>query len=425
MDMHISLATRLLIVGLSCAASVDAQFPQYTAPGSLGVPQKPTRERVEAGVEAARWTLGALKLDPRFRVGDVGYNDNVFGASDDGERISDLTATVGAGLVAYSNFGPDVIVSAYLLPEYVWWQDLDQLREERLNYGAGVFGFFNRLTLIADARREERQRFLNAEALVPFDIQTHRASIRAAVDFRGPFELFGAIEAREFEHQGNRSPIRVELLDRDEAIGRLGLAYRFRSDLRIGLGAEGSESDFPLDPFGRSNTALGPLLEIDYHREGLSLALSAVQREVEFEAPSRRTFSELTGSLRAGWQAGHRLQLDAYGARSLVYSIAGDDQFFAEDRVGLSVGTPWGRRFHVRAYGESGSNRYRSVSRAVTSREDDVTSFGGELDFEPSPRLLLTLAASSTDFDSNQPGLDRSVAVVHLGLRLGGDFQPW
>ncbi len=424
MDMHSSAATRLLILGLLCAAGARAQFPQYTAPGSLAVPRVPIRERVETSAEAAQWDLGAIKLDPRIWLRDSGYNDNVFGASDEADQVSDFTATAGAGLVAFSHLGSDVILSAYLLPEYTWWQDLDQLRNQQLNYGAGIFGLFNRLTLILDGRRDERQQFLNAEALVPADIQTRQASLEIAVDFRGPFELFGSAEALAIEHAGGAAAVRQELLDRDEGIARLGLAYRFPSDLRIGLGVEYSEADFTLDPGGRSNTALGPLVEIDYETGDFSLSASAVLRDLEFDR-SRDSISEPTGSLRVGWQASHRLQIDVYGGRSLVYSVAAADRFFTEERYGLSIGTPWGRRFLIRAYGETGRNRYAGVGGEVIARTDDVTSFGGQLDIELGRRSVLTASASGTEFDSSEPGLDRSVTVIRLGLRLGGDPRPW
>ncbi len=428
MDMHSCGAARLLIAGLLCAAPATAQFPQYTAPGSLAIPQTPTQERVETGAEEARWNFGALRVDPRFWLHNMGYNDNVFGAPDGMPKVSDVSASVGAGLVAFSRFGSDVMISAYILPEYNWWADQDQLREENFNFGAALFGFYNRLTLVLEARRDERQRFLSSESLVPYDIRETRAGIQAATELAGRFELFGSLEAREYEHSGaaaEQTGVDLVTLDREESIARLGVAYRFPSELRIGIGAEYSEADFPVDPAGRSNTTFGPLLEIDYDTGRVDLTATAVLRKVDFDAARSDSRSELTGSIHAGWQPGHRLRFDAYGGRTIVYSVVRADRFFSEERVGLAVGTPWGRRLHVRGFGETGTDDYDRVNELAAPREDDVTSFGGEVDFEINRRLQFSVVVVQTDFDSNAPGFDRSVTVFRAGLEVGGDSSPW
>ena len=200
--MRACLPLWLTVVSALLAGTVQAQFPQYTPPGSLAVPTIPTQERVETGSEEARWDLGPVRVDPRAWLRGPTYNDNVFSAPDDADQVSDVSATVGAGLVTYTNLGSDVVLSAYLLPAYTWWQDQDQLSEEQLDLGIGVFGFYNRVTLMADARRDERQRFLSSELLVPFDVRSDRAQLRGEVDLRGPFELFGSLAIEELEHTG-------------------------------------------------------------------------------------------------------------------------------------------------------------------------------------------------------------------------------
>jgi hypothetical protein len=392
------------------------------------VPRIPTEERIENGSDEARWDLGPVRLDPRAWLRGPTFNDNVFSAADDGDKVSDVTGTVGAGLVGFTNLGSDVIVSAYFLPSYTWWQDQDQLSESQLNFGAGVFGFYNRVTLMADARRDERQRFLSSEVLVPFDVRSDRARLRAEVDLRGPFDLFGSVELEDLEHTGdavdNVQRVSIDTLDRDEMVARLGAGYRFSSGLRLGLGIEYSEADFTLDPAGRSNTSFGPLLEIAYDGDEVDAAVTLVFRDIDFEGLEESS-NEPTGSGRVGWQANHRVRLDLYGGRSLVYSVRGADRYFIEDRLGLSAGSPWGRRIFLRAYVETGTDDFESLTALPALREDDVTSLGGEINYEVNRRLSVGLGATRSDHESNLPGLDRTVTVWRLGLQLGGDHLPW
>jgi len=192
----------------------------------------------------------------------------------------------------------------------------------------------------------------------------------------------------------------------------------------LGLGIEYSEAEFVLDPAGRSNTSLGPLLEVAYRGDEFDAAVTLVLRDIDFEGLEESS-DEPTGSGRVGWQASHRVRLDLYGGRSLVYSVRGADRFFIEDRVGLSVGSPWGRRLFLRAYAETGTDDFQSLTDLPEIREDDVTSFGGEVNYEVNRRLTVGLGATQSDYDSNLPGLDRTVAVWRLGLQVGGDPRPW
>jgi hypothetical protein len=145
-------STVLCITG---AATARAQYPQYIFPGNLGLPTATTEQTLLKSMGDAPWRLGAVRVQPWLGLRDVAYIDNVFGSADDPQ--SDLTLTFGAGLKAYLPVGEKVVLAAHILPEYVWWRDNDQLSDWHYRYGAGVFGFFNRMTLEVKGHATEQQ----------------------------------------------------------------------------------------------------------------------------------------------------------------------------------------------------------------------------------------------------------------------------
>ena len=423
---------RSALVTLACVAlavPTEAQFVQYAQAGDFERAQPTLAERARKGAEEARWDVGVFKVDPRIWLRNTGYVDNVLNASDDEDAASDVTATVGAGLVAYLNLGPKVVASAYALPEYVWWQDLDDLRQERINAGAGLFGDFNRMDLEIVAETTESQRFLSSELLVPIDVLQDQAMLNVSVDVSGPFALFARATRREFgyEDSGAASPdVDLTQLDRSESILNTGFAYQPSEELRIGVGAQLSDAEFDLDGTGRSNSTTGALLEARYDGGQIDLLTSLVLREIEFDAADAEDRTEVTGRARAGWQPGHRLRLDLYGSRSLVYSALDSSTFFLESRIGLAVGSPAGLRLQMRVFAETRTNDYDTVDVTSSERSDDITSLGLVTSFLITERVLFSLRASQNDYDSNQNAFDRTVNVIRAGIELGlGASRPW
>lgn len=417
------------IAALVAALTTLPTAAQYTPPGSLAQPRVPAVERVEQGAEAAPWRLGPVRLEPRAWLRDVGWVDNVFAAPDDAPQESDLTATLGAGVVGYLRLGPKLLAAAFLLPEHVWWQDLSELESENMSFGAGVFGALNRLQLEAELRRDERQRLLSSELTVPVDVRQERAALRFDIDLRGPLSVFAAAAADELRHFGRAAAAipggRLDVLDRDEERAGVGVAYRRASAWRVGLGIEATDTRFPIDPAGRSSSGLGPLAEVTFTGDRLDADLVASYREIDFEAGEAGDRNELTGIGRVGWKASRRLRLDLYGERALIYSALSSDAFFLQDRIGLSVGSPWSRRLRARVFLETGSDDYAEVEAGLGVRRDDVTGLGGDLGLDLGRRLTLRAGMTRVEYDSNLPGFDRRVTVLRFGLEAGGEPDPW
>lgn len=216
------------------------QFVQYTPPGSLGRPQVLTEELLDAAIQESRWRVGTFRLDPWFSISNAGYNNNVFGT--DQNKKGDFSATVGAGVRGYQRVGPDLSLAIHALPEYVWWYDLTERRTLNGRYGAGLFGYFDTVTLQVEATSSEQQRNISSELEQPVNIQIQGGSGAVDVEFLEHFSVFasGSTENWRYDETSVSGPVgaRVLLLERREDVARGGFRYRFSNSLSLGMGLE-------------------------------------------------------------------------------------------------------------------------------------------------------------------------------------------
>ncbi len=407
------------------AGGAGAQFTQYSPPGSLAERRTPTRELLENGYSTARWKLRRLRIDPRFALSDLGYHSNVFAGTEE-RSVSDFTATVSAGLDAYIRLGPKTIVAGFVRPQYVWWEELERLRELTESYGVGAFGYFNRMTVSLQARTLERQRQLSSEVEAPVVIRNQGATLALEVDLGARVGVFGSLSSASIRHEADVRDLlpglRLEQLDRDETVAAVGISYDLGEHLEIGLGLERSDADFLRDPGGRSNSGTSPLLRIAFEGNRFDAVGTLVSRDLEFErgAGSER-FDEVTGSLRAGLRLATRSTLSAYGGRSLVYSAFDEDGTFVQERYGLGLSWRLRVRGVVSIFAELGGDDFDSTAAGV-AREDDFEAFGVRVRYPLTDRVTLELGASEVRNDSTLDEFDRDTTVLRSGIRLGGNL---
>jgi hypothetical protein len=419
-----TLAVSLAAASLPSAAA--AQFVQYTMPGSLLEPRETRAEAARQAAEEARWSLGKLRLAPLLGVRDVGYIDNVYDTREDGEPVSDFRGTGVAGLDAFLHLGPESLFSAWVRPEYVSWQEQDELSEFEVSYGAGLFSDFNRLDLELVGERLEEQGYVNDELRVPVDVTTDTASLRADVDFRGPFSLFAGASFSTIDLPPTTPegavPVTLEPLDRDETLFDLGLVYELANGLEVGVGAERSEVEFDDDPGGRSNEGTSPLFSLRLGGNRFDLDLRAVQRRLTYDSADLPETEEVTGALRAGWLLGTRSDLAVYGSRQLVYSALDAGAVYTSAIYGLGAG--WGRlegerpQPRLSLFAETGEDRYEETGGDLTGRLDDLTSWGVTVQVPLRRLAILELGWIESEVDSNVDLFDRSYATIRTALTL-------
>lgn len=426
MRRHLSPASVGLAVCLFMPVAAFAQFAQYTPPGEVEGRPESRQERLEEAMEEARWRLGPVRVDPWLGLQDVGWADNLAGDREGDE--SRFTATAGAGLRAYLPTGPKVFWAAHFLPEYAWVDGRDDLNDVNGRFGAGMFGFFNRLEVEATASRSERLGIVTSELLERLESRSDALSLAAEVRLTGGLYVFAAASETRIDHRLDRDAAPAvpafDLLDRRERVVRGGVKLRTRPGWAIGVGAERSEVDFDRSEADRSNSGTSPILVLELPGNKLFIGLDLAWRSLEPEGESRFVpYDGLTGDIGVLLgREGSRLQLGTYARRQLIYSLGGGS-YFEEDRFGLRAGTSLGRRLAVHLFGEVGENDHRAADPA-SGRADDVTAYGLQGSLGLVGSLQLTLNLTRQEVRSELPEADRSTTVALVGVTLGIGERP-
>ena len=406
------------LFGVFVPLAARGQFDQYTQTGGPDPVLVDPKEQLEAAVEEARWRFGGLRVDPWIGIRNVGYVD-----SGQGER--QLSGSAGIGLRTYLPTGPKVIWAAHLLPEYAWFEDSSERSRVNGRYGVGFFGFFNRLTVEALATRQEVLDIVSTEVQQRVNARSDVIELLGEVRLAGSINLYarGTTSSIEnlLEEEERLDPgiAPFNLLDREEETLRLGLRYRTRGDWLIGLGVEDSTVEFDDPIFDRSNSGTSPFFELSIRGRSLAIDADVVFRDLEADGPSGFVaFNGVSGrfSLILGGERS-RLSPALYARRELVYTLGGSS-YLIDERFGVRAGLPIGRRLGLGAFVETGTNEYEG--EVGPQRSDDVLAYGADLSIQLGARFGIAIGYSKEEFESNLPGLDRTVDVVRAGITFGG-----
>ncbi len=427
------LSKRLCMAAILALAASDAgaQFRQYTPPGGSFEPVEDDQTRLEDAVADARWHLGPVRLAPWFGVRQVAYVDDALAGQGTGQqKVSDLTATVGAGLTAYLRTGSKVTWMAQALPEYVWWRDLTERRQVIGRYGAGLFGFFNHLQVEVTGGRDETQAQASSE--IPQQIIHRRDRGQADLELRlgGKTGLFAGASVAEIEDRSQRGSGADDgffsALDRRETVYRFGVRYRPSDRSVVGLGVEHSETSSSSSARDLSNSGTSPTLELGLEGTSMRLELHLVDRELDPESGSEfATYHRLGGDLLAVWTPGSgRLRLQLYAHSLPTLSLFDEFSVFDERRTGVAAAFKVNRRVDFQAYAETGENRYLATA-GLPSRTDDYRGYGARISFAVARSVTFDLHADVGDYTSDVSTLNRDVTTVGFGLTLASDRLLW
>jgi len=409
----------------------QGQFSQYTQPGagaSGGVAVN--KEEMDRALDEARWHAGPVRVAPWIGLRDVSWNENPGAAPEGQDAEGDVSVTAGAGLTAYLPTGPDVYWTAHALPEYLWYADQSDRRRLNGRYGAGVFGFFNRLTLEATAQRIDALGILTAEVPEQANSREDRVALGGEVELGFSTSVFvqagtGRIRNLLNEEERESGP-QLQLLDRDEDRLRAGLRYRPRERWSVALGMEWTETELASEARDLSSSGEAPVVELDYRGPKLFASAEVELRSLEPEGDSLFPATDVTTyGLRLGLE-GNRLSPTLYARQSLALALSEGYSHFETQVVGLGTSLSLGQRTRLRVFAETGRSDFNALSSEVPAREDDLTSFGGEVSFAAGRFLSFSLGGYRTELDSNLPGQDRSLSVLSTGVSLGltGEDAP-
>ncbi len=425
------------------AAPAAAQMSQYTAPGTLLERGTSKKEQLEKATDSARWHLGPFRASPWVSLKDAAYVSDVFAGTitEDGERVKeepDFTLTAGLGVQGFLPLGGKSYFTLDILPQYVYWQKQDERRRLNGYYGAGLYGFFNRLTLQAVARRAEEQGVISSEVEQRIHSRQDLVSGVAELRIGRAVYLFGSASGLEFvplvEDLGGdpRLPAFGDL-QRQEQVLRGGVEYRPHDQLRFAVGFERSDVEFEDTARDRSNSGTAPILEASYERDSVRVAAAVAQRSLEPKDGSEfAPFDQTTGRLQVTLIPRWRLNYSLYAGRDFAYSVEPGYSHFTVDRFGGSIGMKIGRSSSADVFVEKGVHDYAVIRGAggtggvgLPDREDDFGAFGGALHLSLGQNVRLNIGAQRTELDSGLPGTVRRLTVIQSSLEFsafGGAF---
>ncbi len=416
------------MVLLLATGAARAQFVQYTAPGSLAEEQIPTKERLEASMEASRRHLGPLRFGLWLALKDAAYLNNVNATATD--PTSDFTATLGAGAQGYLPLGSHLTLGMYAMPEYVWWRQLANRRGWNGATGAGFFGYFNRMTVEIQAGASRRQQYPSSEVEVPATLEDRHISALVEVKVFGAMSIFGrgGVDRWLYLQRGLSPDLASELglLDRDEKRAGGGVRLHFTRSISLGLGVEQFATDFAHPDNPNSNSGLAPIAELDLKAGRLRVGVRAFRLNLKPRGTSQFVpYDDTDGSFRLGLKPAGKVELQYYGGRNLVYSVTPGTPYYIDERTGFGLQTRLGSRATGQIFLENGRNRYVAERAGSVPRSDDFKTYGARVNAQIGRWATLVLGADRTDFTSTSAVYDRSITRIETSLHLATGKAQW
>lgn len=390
----------------------------------------PIAETLERDLGIAR-RFGPLRLIPMVELSNFGYNSNVFGTPENPE--SDFTASIGAGARYIVPMGRKLFLRGDLMPEYTWYQELEENRFLGGRYSGSLLALGNRISLEASGATSNRLQLVSSESEIPAEQRLDVFSVETEVDVLTRLSVFGSWRANEysFDSSGDESSEieRFERLEREESAVRGGVRYRVRSFFDVSAAVERTQSEFRLESDQRNNTTEAVLVGLGYTRPRLFVNAVVGQRQGRAENSEFPEYDEITGSWFGSYRLTAPVELSLYGNRSAVFSEFVSNPYFLETRNGAAVRFRTGGRIVWNIRGEAGANDYpRPVlvgGESVVFRSDDAITYGAGFAVRLWRNVNMIVNATQTTYDSNIDRFDRDVFRVTTGLDFsGGSFLP-
>jgi hypothetical protein len=417
----LSVRRILAVAAIFSGTFAHAQLSSDSVPRHRLVPRD---EQIRQDLANSRLRLGPIRVQPRFLLRDLGYNNNVYGTPDN--PVSDWTTTVAAGAHFTLPFGPKAYLVGNAVPEYTYYEKLTERRFFGGTYDASAVALFNRLSLEATAGTTRGLGIVSSELEAPVVLRTTRVAFDGEIDVFKRLSLFGHVETQRPRYESEPTDQgdlgRVRELDRNDAAVRGGIRYRFSSSFDFAVGAERTESKFESTTL-RNNQSEALLFSVHYNRPRAYLNLTVGNRQWKPAEQSVFPRHEApTGSYFASYALAAPLEFQLHGRRAGVYALAADAPFFMETRNGATLMLRAGNRIRLRAFGETGENDYDVLeTRAAAVRNDSVVTYGGGISFRLYRSAGITVQVSQSEYDSNSDSFDRSIMRVQALLSVG-DF---
>jgi hypothetical protein len=408
-------------------AFVSAQLTTDQVPLQRTVPAD---VEVRAELERSRLQLGPVRVLPWLSVPNFGYNNNIFGSSQN--PVGDWVATVGAGARFYLPIASKTFLRLDALPQYTWYKDFSSRNQWGGRGEAAYLAFFNRLSLQLSGTYSVNGTTILSSEVPALVVQTGwDGKGNVEVDVTRRISIFAGAEVLQgrVKDPGELliNHVRVANYDRTDGVARAGVRYSFSPSWNISIAAEGTETLFVLTPELRNNRSVAPLLGLHYDRPRFFANIYAGYRIGQpLGGSAFPAFQTPTGSGFLSYVLTRSVELSAFGWRRLVYGSSASDPYYIETRYGGGVTLQVLSTLSLNGYGNYGTNDYSfatSGSAGTPARLNRVGTYGGTLSLGMWRSLTLRAGANQTIYYSNVPGNDRSVFIFTTGLSFGAEYS--
>jgi hypothetical protein len=384
------------------------------------------REEMEQEVAASRYRLGPVRLTPGLYIADATYDNNVYGSSEN--PVGDFRVTIAAGLGLIAPVTPNIFIRATVLPAYTWYATLQERRFFGGQYGGSFLIFANRLTVEGGGGYSRQDVLYSTENQQRVIQNLATVGLGAELQLLRRLYLYGGGRIQGFQYTGAGAPGAVSepsTTDRTTYLVRAELRYKWLESFMIAAGAEETKAEFVYTPGQYDNRTRAIIGSLSYQRPAYFIHFFGGYRDgTPIHGSTIPPFAGFTGGGYASYSFFRWLDVNASGGRTLSYGIS--SPYYVVTRYGGGVVFNIGWRLKLRGFGNLGDDSYTTLTllpdgRSVY-RKDDVTDYGGGLEFLITSRLRLSFLGTESRYNSNVPGTDRSFFRWFVSLGFGGNL---
>jgi hypothetical protein len=356
------VASRVAIAGLLAGVG----FTTFAAPPDRPDPFSPP----ELG-RYVRW--GVLRVRPGFDMPNLGVDDNVFFATGDEPKESDLRLTLGFRLEGLLLLGKRSFFEFDEKFDYTAYRTFDaanfhrQEFESRYTYPFEKIGFYvdidqlnsqTRVTSELDSRTQQRLRSLGGGILLELGWRT-TAQIGHVHD--------------DWKFTNPENPRVGPLLDRVERGPKADFEYRLTSLTRLFLETEYKKITFDNPAVRRDSKEWTFLPGVRFGERGrLSGSFAIGRTEIDNEDPDRLDLREPVGRVSLAYKMGYGSSLSLRALREVGFAVYEDNNYYLNRDANLLLTHFFNRVFGV--VGGGGKGRL-TFPGSGDERVDDVTRY--------------------------------------------------
>lgn len=384
------------------------------------------QREIDEALEASLWQAGAFRLTPVLRVGG-GVDSNPL-ARPGPDPVEDVNVLLGPGVRGVVPLGIRGLVNFYQEVDFVYYRDLEQLRDVfNVSRAGGAIGGRD-FVLRVDGEFRTGQVRPTSEVDVP--LEEDRRSVGGGLDIAlGSAQQlnlrYDNVRQRYEDPVGDVAATIPNRLDRTQEFYELELERYVTGTTSFVVQGTFELIDYVNDATERDGRGYGARAGFEFSPRGdiRGRALLGYERRVP-DADTQAEFSGLVGSVDATFPLGNVFRLRGLFLRGTQPSVLLNNWFFVENRAGAWLDVYLAERWFVRPGVVFGTNTYPRAStfeneqgRVVTEVvEDEFQIYAFSINYELRPDVVLSLGVDQQNRSSNLPSFDKDRLIFRVGL---------